>query len=179
MEAVGKAADAPAPPTIRQRAVQDDVHATSAQPGALVELVVGWPRRLDVDDQLEARTLRRRPARRQRQQHCFGNASVAHQFRAGEDANGERRPTRRRRDDGDDSLGAADERQQDAAVENAEPSSAPRTAAEREAQSDGDHAHALGLHGQGCDQHGCRSQSRGRQRRAPHHGSGDAEAERA
>ena len=65
-QAVGEAADASAPADLLPLVdVQDDVHAVAAQPGALVEPVLGPARRPDDGEHLEDRALRRRAAERE------------------------------------------------------------------------------------------------------------------
>jgi hypothetical protein len=174
MQAVGEASHASAvADDLPARAVEDDVHGTSAQPGALVEAVVRRPRRLDVDQELEARALRRRPPRRERQQHRFGNATVADELGASEDANGERRASRRRGHYRDHPLRGADERQQHAAVEHVEPRRSPRQPAECEEERHRDATRGLAAHQHNSAEGHRRSCSRDREGDAPSDSAGN------
>ena len=149
--------DAPA------RSHDDDVHPVAAEPGALVEAVLGPTRGPDLADHVEKRALRRRAARRNLEEHGLAERDVAESTSLSRHSQVVSGTPRRSRDGNEHRSGRPDPREKDALVESVEPRAAPPPPGEQEGDGDHQKTHARtgGRGSERQDDSSARDQQRG------------------
>ena len=137
-DAVRVAAEAAAPPHDPPLLADgDDVDAVPPEPGALVEPVRRWPRKLQPRDELQNRALGRRPAHRELEEHRLAHADPTEADEAGRHAQLEAVVAGRPGDDQRRRLRLADVFDQHARVEGVEPRASPPPTRERQRERQG------------------------------------------
>ena len=132
---VGQAADATATahggPGVD---AEDNVDPVTAQPSPLVETVPGGTRCGELSERVQDRSLRRRTAWRQTEQHRLVRPQLAETQHAPFGADVEATAARRRRHDDADTFGGPDARRERTAVQRLEPGPTPPPADEQKSE---------------------------------------------